>query len=285
MAEYRSIPVGALEEAEHKMREVTRSPKYMGMLASMGSIGLISPITVREYEPGKYRVVAGMHRATAATELGWEVIEAKVLAPGEQDSDLIMASENLHKVDLNEMDEAMMYQRLVQDRHMDPRGISATYNVPESRIRNLLAVLGGDPRCHAHVAAGRMSVAQALEVSQFESEAYKLLAINYAVDGGMSAQRLALWRRDIQSKGMEMGVDDAIARGDTPAMVDVSEPMTLCTLLNHAVKLVGTKQVVICPDCWNTYVAALEALHREAALHDAGLWLPYLAWRKQNLGE
>lgn len=91
----------------------------------------------------------------------------------------------------------------------------------------------------------------------------------------MSAARLALWRKVIQSKGMEMGVDEAIAQGQAPAMVDVNEPMTLCTLLNHAVKAVGTKQYVVCPDCWNTYVQALEALQREAALHDAGLWLPY----------
>ena len=284
MAEFRKIPLADLDEAEHKMREVVRSEKYESIMRSMASIGLINPITVREVTPGKYVVIAGMHRSTAATELGWEEIDAKVLQPGEQDSDLIMASENLHKVDLNEMDEAVMYDRLCKDRHMDPRGIAVAYNVPESRVRNLLAVLAGDERCHALVAEGRMSVAQALEVSQFESEAYKRLAINYATDGGMSAVRLALWRKEIQHQGMEMGVDDAIAKGETPAMVEVKEPMTLCTYLNHAVKLIGTKQLIICPECWNTNIEGLEALQREAALHDAGLWLPYLAWRKQNLG-
>lgn len=284
MAEYKKVPVSALEEAEHKMRAVERGPKYLGILASMGSIGLINAITVREVVPGKYQIVAGMHRATAATELGWTEIDARVLGPEEQDTDLIMASENLHKVDLNEMDEALMYARLVSDRRMDPRGIAATYNVPESRVRNLLAVLAGDPRCQALVAEGKMSIAQALEVSQFESAAYRTIAINYAVEGGMSATRLALWRKDIQSKGLEIGVDEAVAQGEVPTMIDVSVPMTLCTLLNHPVNLVGTKQYIICPDCWNTYVQALEALQREATLHDAGLWLPYLEWRKSNLG-
>ena len=284
MAEFRKIRLADLDEAEHKMREVTRSDKYESIVRSLASIGLINPITVREVQPGKYQVIAGMHRSTAATELGWAEIDAKVLQPGEQDTDLIMASENLHKVDLNEMDEAVMYQRLVTDRHMDPRGIAAAYNVPESRIRNLLAVLAGDPRCHALIAAGQLSVAQALEVSQFESEAYKGLALKYAVDGGMSAIRLAYWRKDIQRQGLEMGVDEAIAAGQVPAMQDVSEPMTLCTVANHPVRIVGTKQFVSCPECWNTYVAALEALQREQNLHDAGLWLPYLEWRKTNLG-
>ena len=284
MAEFRKIPVAALEEARNKMREVRRSEKYLGILASMSRLGLINPITVREIRPGAYEIVAGMHRSSAATELGWTEIDARVLGPNEQDTDEVMAAENLHKVDLNPMDEAALYHRLCETRGLQPSGISALYNVAESRVRNLMAVFAGDPRCHAMVAEGRMSIAQALEVSQFESDAYRLLAINYALDGGMSADRLRRWRVQVQADNLEHGVDAAIAAGHQPAMVDVTEPMSVCTLLNHAVKLIGTKQHVICPDCWNTYVAALEALSREAALHDAGLWLPYLDWRKQHLG-
>lgn len=284
MAEFRKIPVVSLEEARNKMREVRRSEKYLGILASMSRLGLINPITVREVEPGKYEIVAGMHRSSAATELGWELIDARVLAPDEQDTDEVMAAENLHKVDLNEMDEAALYHRLCTTRGLQPSGISALYNVSESRVKNLLAVFAGDPRCHALIAEGHMSVAQALEVSQFESEAYRSLAIKYASDGGMSADRLHRWRMQIQSEGLEHGVDEAIAAGQQPQMIEVTEPMSVCTLLNHAVKLVGTKQHTICPSCWNTYVEALEALAREATLHDAGLWLPYLEWRKANLG-
>jgi len=284
MAEFRKVPVAALEEASNKMREVIRSEKYLQILASMGRIGLINPITVREVEPGRYEIVAGMHRSTAATELGWTEIDAKVLQPGEQDTDEVMAAENLHKVDLNEMDEAALYHRLCTTKGLMPSGISALYNVPESRVRNLLAVLAGDPSTHQPIAEGKLSVAQALEISQFESQAYRTLGLKYAIDGGMSAVRLNAWRRQIQSEGLEHGVDEAIQRGEQPVMVDVSEPMTLCTVLNHAVKVVGTKQFVICPDCWNTYVAGLEALQREADLHDHGLWLPYLEWRKTNLG-
>lgn len=284
MAEYRKIPVAALEEARNKMREVQRSEKYLGILASMARLGLINPITVRETEPGVYEIIAGMHRSAAATELGWESIDARVLGPSEMDTDEVMAAENLQRVELNPMDEAALYHRLCETRGLQPSGISALYNVPESRVRNLMAVFSGDVRCHALVGEGRMSIAQALEVSQFESEAYRLMAINYAVDGGMSADRLHRWRLQIQADNLEHGVDEAIAKGEQPEMVQVTEPMSVCTLMNHAVKLVGTKQHVICPDCWNTYVSALEALQREAALHDAGLWLPYLEWRRQHLG-
>lgn len=284
MAEFRRVPVADLEPPEHLMREVTRSEKYESIRNSMASIGLINPVTVCEYAPGKYRIIAGMHRSTAATELGWREIDAKVLQPGERDSDLVMASENLHKVDLNPMDEALMYQRLVKEQGLTPGGIHALYNVPESRVRNLLAVLAGDPRCHQYVFEGKMSIAQALEISQFESEAYKLLAIKYAVENDMSAIRLAMWRKDVQRQGLEIGVDDAIAGGLQPQMIEITEPHITCTLLNHTVKLVGTKQYTICPDCWNTYVQALEALQREEEIRASGNWLPYLEWRKSNLG-
>lgn len=284
MAEYRKIPVEALVDPANAMRHSTIMEGLDELMESINTEGLINPITVREIAPGSFQVVAGHRRSIAVTKLGWDVVDCKVLGPLENDTDAIMAAENLMRTQINEIEEALMYQRLVEHKRMDPRGIAAAYHVPESRIRNLLAVLSGDPRCHEHVANGRMSVAQALEISQFESEAYKVIAINYAVDGGMSAARLQLWRKTIQKDGLEMGVDEAIAAGQTPAMVDITEPMTVCTLLNHAVKLVGTKQIVICPDCWNTYVAGLEALQREANLHDAGLWLPYLEWRKQHLG-
>ena len=236
------------------------------------------------YEPGVFQVVAGHRRSIAVTKLGWDVVDCKVLGPLESDTDAIMAAENFMRTQVNEMEEATLYQRLVEHKRMDPRGIAAAYHVPESRVRNLLAVLQGDPKCHEHIAAGKMSVAQALEISQFESEAYKAIAINYAVDHGMSAERLRLWRKTVQKDGLEMGVDEAIAAGQAPAMIDITEPVITCTMLNHTVKLVGTQQRTICPDCWNMYVQALEALNREAALHDAGLWLPYLEWRKSQLG-
>ena len=285
MAEFRKIPVAALEPPDHLMREVTRSEKYESIRDSMARIGLINPITVREYEPGKYKIIAGMHRSTAATELGWELIDAKVLQPGEQDSDVIMASENLHKVDLNAMDEAAMYLRLQQEQGLTPGGIHALYNVPESRVRNLLAVMAGDPRCHQHIFEGNMSIAQALEISQFESEAYKVLAIKYAVENDMSAVRLAMWRKDVQRQGLEIGVDEAIAGGEAPKMIEITEPHITCTLLNHTVKLVGTKQYTVCPDCWNTYVQGLEALQREEELKNAGLYELYVQWRRAKLAE
>jgi len=284
MAEFKRVPVVSLLPAKNLMRQVTRNEQYESLLASMARIGLINPITVRDLTNGEYEIIAGMHRATAATELGWLEIDAKVLQADEQDTDEVMGAENLHKVPLNEMDEAVMYLRLKETRGLQPSGISALYNVPESRVRNLLAVLAGDPATHQPIAEGKLSVAQALEISQFESQAYRALGLKYAIDGGMSAVRLNAWRRQIQSEGLEHGVDEAISRGEQPVMVDVSEPMTLCTVLNHAVKVVGTKQFVICPECWNTYVAGLEALQREADLHDHGLWLPYLEWRKANLG-
>lgn len=284
MAEYRKIPVQALADPANAMRRVTIEEGLDELIQSIASEGLINPITVREIEPGTYQVVAGHRRSIAVTKLGWTLVDAKVLGPDESDTDVIMAAENLMRTQVNEMEEAVMYQRLIQARNMDPKGISAAYHVPESRVRNLLAVLAGDPRCHEFIASGRMSVAQALIISQFESEAYKSLAIKYATDGGMSAVRLDLWRKSIQDQGMEMGVDEAIAAGGTPAMVDVTEPMSVCTLQNHAVKMIGTRQHTVCPDCWNMYVSALEALRREADLHDAGLWVPYLEWRKANLG-
>lgn len=284
MAEYRKVPVAALVDPANQMRSITTMDGMDELMESLNSEGLINPITVREVTSGVYQVVAGHRRSIAVTKLGWDEVDCRVLGPMESDTDAVMAAENLMRTQVNEMEEAEMYARLVEGKKMDPRGIAAAYHVPESRVRNLLAVLAGDARCQALVAEGKMSVAQALEVSQFESEAYRTIAINYAVEGGMSATRLALWRKDIQSKGLEIGVDDAVAQGETPTMIDVSVPMTLCTLLNHPVNLVGTRQYTVCPDCWNTYVQALEALQREATLHDAGLWLPYLDWRKQNLG-
>lgn len=284
MAEFRKVPVQALEDPANQMRSVTVYEGMDELMASIASLGLINPITVREIAPGRYQVEAGHRRSIAVTKLGWTEVDAKVLQPGELDTDEVMAAENLMRTQVNEMEEAVMYHRLVTQRQIDPRGIAALYHVPESRVRNLLAVLAGDPATHEHIAAGRLSVAQALEVSQFESETYRRLALNYALDGGMSAARLAAWRKDVQRQGMELGVDEAIAAGQQPAMVDVTEPMTLCTVANHPVKIVGTKQFVICPECWNVYVQGLEALQREANLHDAGLWLEYLAWRKAKLG-
>jgi ParB/RepB/Spo0J family partition protein len=284
MPEYRELPIADVYRPERPWRRHTLMARMEEFMADIAKNGQLEPIGVVEKSPNYFEVVYGDRRSIAITKLGWTTIKCMVYQPGESDLHAMMASENLQRNATNDMEDAVQIRGLIDDEGFTPEGITARFGIPASRVRNLLLVLAGDERCHDHIAEGTMSIAQAMEVNKFESAGYKTLAIKYAVENDMSAMRLELWRKDIQRQGMEIGIDDAIAAGQTPAMVEVTEPHILCTLLNHSVKLVGSKTVTICPDCWNTYVAGREALGREAALREAQLWLPYLELLRASVG-
>ena len=102
----RPIETAAIR-VENRLRAVLDDAKIEAIAASLTTLGLASPIIVRQAESGDdYTLVAGTHRLEAARRLGWERIDARIVEGTPDQIRLIEIDENLARAELTVLDQA-----------------------------------------------------------------------------------------------------------------------------------------------------------------------------------
>lgn len=130
--------------------------------ASLSASGLLQPITVRQ-APGKrgYQLVAGERRLRAATALGWKEISANVREVDDRALLTLALVENLQRSDLNPIEEAEGYSRLVDDFGLTHVQIAEMVGKDRSTVANLLRVLNLPSSVRDWVRSGELSIGHA----------------------------------------------------------------------------------------------------------------------------
>lgn len=108
---------------------------------SIAASGLAQPITVRPIAGGLYQIVAGERRFRATQLLGWDTVPAMVREMSDEMAADIMFCENIHRVDLNPMDEARAYSKRMQQFGWTTAEVADRAKVSAQRVRNRLTLL------------------------------------------------------------------------------------------------------------------------------------------------
>ncbi|HEX5971561.1 MAG TPA: ParB/RepB/Spo0J family partition protein [Gemmatimonadaceae bacterium] len=165
--------------------------------ASLRANGLLQPITVRPKGPGKWELVAGERRLRAATRLGWTEIPAVVRDFDDRAMLTLALVENLQRSDLNALEEAEGYQRLIDEFGLTQQQVADAVGKDRTTITNLLRVLSLPPSIRELVEKGLLST----------GHARALLAIR----DPRQQQELA---REVVAKQLSVRQTEARARGD-----------------------------------------------------------------------
>lgn len=155
------------------------------LASSMAEHGLAQPITVRPIAPRlvdgrtvSYEIVAGERRYRAACLNGWETIPALVRPMDDRQAQRIMTLENLHRVDLNPMDEAGAYQKWVT-LGASVEEIARETNKKPAHIRKMLSLLELCADVQHLVKTGQLPAAYAFAMAELnewsQSQAVKAL--------------------------------------------------------------------------------------------------------------
>ena len=111
------------------------------LAASIKAIGIVQPITVRAVEEGKYEIIAGERRFRASKLAGLSTIPAYIRKT-EDDSLLELALiENIQREDLNAIEVAISYQRLIDGCNLTQDGLSERVGKKRATIANYLRLL------------------------------------------------------------------------------------------------------------------------------------------------
>lgn len=118
------------------------SPESISELAgTIAAHGLLQPIVLREYSRDHYEIIAGERRFRAVQSLGWANISAIVKQMTDQESAEMAVIENLQRENLNPIDEASAYQKLLDVTHVTQGQLAQRLGKSQSYVANQLRLL------------------------------------------------------------------------------------------------------------------------------------------------
>lgn len=103
--------------------------------------GIIQPIVVREYEQGKYEIIAGERRWRAVTKLGWDKIPAIIKNLNDTETASVALIENLQREELSAIEEAAAYVKLIEIHGLTQEALAQRLGKGQSTIANKMRLL------------------------------------------------------------------------------------------------------------------------------------------------
>jgi ParB family chromosome partitioning protein len=138
----RSVPIAQIRANPYQPRKEFRPEELADLEASLKATGLLQPITVRPSPTGTgFELIAGERRLRAATRAGWTEIPAVVKELDDQTLLTLALVENLQRSDLNPIEEAEGYQRLINEFSLTQQQVADVIGKDRSTVANLLRVL------------------------------------------------------------------------------------------------------------------------------------------------
>ncbi|KQX05133.1 MULTISPECIES: ParB/RepB/Spo0J family partition protein [unclassified Leifsonia] len=163
----------------HQPRSVFVPEDLAELVHSVREFGVLQPIVVRPHNdlPGKYELVMGERRLRATKEVGLSTIPAVIKDTANEDMLRDALLENLHRSNLNPLEEASAYQQLLADFGITQEELAGRIGRSRPQISNTLRLLKLPEPVQMRVAAGVLSAGHARAIlSVGESEAMQVLA-------------------------------------------------------------------------------------------------------------
>jgi ParB family transcriptional regulator, chromosome partitioning protein len=136
------VPISQVRPNPYQPRKTFRPEELAELEASLKASGLLQPITVRPAANGRgYELIAGERRLRAATRLGWTDVPAVVKEIDDRTLLTLALVENLQRADLNPLEEAEGYQRLMNEFGFTQQQVGDAVGKDRTTIANLLRVL------------------------------------------------------------------------------------------------------------------------------------------------
>lgn len=195
-------PVAGAHFAELQVRSITRNPRQprevfdedaLNELAeSIRIVGLLQPIVVRKVSADEhdYELIMGERRWRASKLAGLEVIPAIVRDTGDNDLLRDALMENLHRQQLNPLEEAAAYQQLLQDFGATHEQLAGRIGRSRPHITNTLRLLNLPPAVQSRVAAGVLSAGHARALLSLDSVQAQEHLAQRIVQEGLSVRAL-----------------------------------------------------------------------------------------------
>ena len=200
----REVPVGSISPNPHQPRAYFDEEALASLTASVVELGVLQPILVREVGEDRYELIAGERRWRAAKRAGLPSIPVIVRTVDDVLSLEQALVENLHREDLNPLEEAAAYQQLMEDFELTQEAVAQKVGKSRSAVANTLRLFQLPPAIQRLVAENQLAAGHAKALLGTPDRAFQ--------------DRLA---KQIVAEGLSVrGAEEAVRRHGEAALID-----------------------------------------------------------------
>lgn len=163
------IKINDIEPNTNQPRKNFDEEELKNLAESIRSHGVIQPIIVTQ-KNGRYQIIAGERRWRAARLAGLKTVPAIVKDFADKKALEVALIENIQRQDLNPIEEAEAFQKLIQDYNMTQEEIAATIGKSRSAVANSLRLLALDEEVKKMVIEGRITAGHARALVSIEDK-------------------------------------------------------------------------------------------------------------------
>ena len=200
-AYFAEIPVGQIQPNRVQPRQVFDEEAMAELVHSIKEIGVLQPVVVRRHGPDEYELVMGERRWRASQAAGLELVPAIVRETDDVDMLRDALLENLHRSQLNPLEEAAAYAQMLDDFGCTHEELASRIGRSRPQISNTLRLLKLTPAVQRRVAAGVLSAGHARSLLAIEDpEIQDRLAARVIAEGiSVRALEEIVAMRDVDS--------------------------------------------------------------------------------------
>lgn len=158
------------------------------LASSIKELGVIQPITVRKLEFNKYQLVSGERRFRASKLIGLETIPAYIRIANDQESLEMALVENIQRQDLDPIEIALSYQRLIDEINLTQEQMSDRVGKKLSTIANYLRLLKLDPIIQTGMRDGFISMGHGRAIINIEDQNTQLAIYEKIITNKLSVR-------------------------------------------------------------------------------------------------
>ena len=184
------IPMDLIEPNPYQPRLTFNQEALDELADSIRTLGLIQPITVRKTVGGRYQIISGERRFRASRQAGMEMIPAYIRDTNDQGMLEMAIVENIQRENLDPIEVAMSYQRLIDECHLTQEQMAFRVGKKRATVTNFLRLLKLPAKIQHDLKAGILSVGHAKVLLGIEDETLQEALCDLVIKDELSVRQL-----------------------------------------------------------------------------------------------
>lgn len=188
-------PIETIEANPHQPRQNFKDDDLAALALSVREKGILTPLLVSKIEGGGYRLIAGERRWRAAQKAGLSEVPVVVRETTPSEALELALIENIHRKDLNPIEEAQAYQRLLETTKSTQEILAKNLGRDRSTIANMLRLLNLPQVIQQDLIDEKLSMGQARVLAGIKDPEQQERFRERILKEGLTVRQLEAWLR------------------------------------------------------------------------------------------
>lgn len=203
------LPLSSIRPNPYQPRSRFDESSLSGLAASIREVGVLQPVLVRATGEGHFELIVGERRWRAAHRAGLQSIPAVVQAVSDRESLERAVIENLHRDDLNPLEEAAAYQQLIEDFGLTHEELALRVGKSRAAVSNTLRLFQLPPSVQRMLADGQLDAGHGRALLGTPDRSFQEALARRAVAEGLSVRAV---EEAVRGRQSDQGPGPALSR-------------------------------------------------------------------------